>query len=239
MKIRTLLEILSLDSDNYDTSMDYMVDVIGIYQDVDNEIVYEYTQKEIHELFSKVLRHIHHSPQAVATFETDGSKFEKLPFEKLSLGAYIDLENFSQKPEDIGKIIAILYRKTQQADKFSEKVFENYDDWLTIREEAFLDLKAHDVVGIKTEWIAWKNNLTTHYSGLFDTYQGDEDLENADETSRIEAENAKRMDERRKAFAWESTILRLCNGNAADFTKILEMPVILVFNILSTLKIEQ
>jgi hypothetical protein len=239
VKIRTLLEILSLNSENYDTAIDYMVEVVGIYQDIDNETVYEYSQAELKQYFARVLREIHHSPQAVESFTLENHKFEKLPFEKLSLGAYIDLENFSQKPEDIGKIVSILYRRTQQVDNFSEKVFEPYDDWLNVREKAFLDLQAADVVGIKSEWIEWKNTLTTHYSGLFDTYQGDEDTESMDEISRIEAENAKRMDEKRKAFAWESTILRLCNQNAAEFTKILDMPVILVFNILSTLKIEQ
>jgi hypothetical protein len=216
-----------------------MVEVVGIYQDIDSETVYEYSQAELKQLFSRVLREIHHSPQAVGSFTLENNMFEKLPFEKLTLGAYIDLEHFSQSAEDIGKIIAILYRRTQQNDKFSEKVFETYEDWLSIREEAFLDLEAQDVVGVKTEWIEWKSKLTTHYSGLFDTYQGDEDPESMDEMSRIEAENAKKMDEKRKAFAWESTILRLCNNNASEFTKILEMPVILVFNILSTLKIEQ
>ena len=57
---------------------------------------------------------------------------------------------------------------------------------------------------------------------------------NPDVTSD-EIKEQKKEQEKQK-FAWESTIMALCNDDLSKFNSILEMPVVLVFNILGMKK---
>jgi hypothetical protein len=65
---------------------------------------------------------------------------------------------------------------------------------------------------------------------LVDVVTDDEVLEDADEIKEQKKEQEKQK------FAWESTIMTLCNDDLSKFNDILNMPVVLVFNILGMKK---
>ncbi len=65
---------------------------------------------------------------------------------------------------------------------------------------------------------------------LVDVVPDDEVLEDADEIKEQKREQQKQK------FAWESTIMALCNDDLSKFNDILKMPVVLVFNILGMKK---
>lgn len=240
MKVRQLLDILTLEDDHFDSYTDYMVEVVSIYSDQDQEEVYDLPIAELRERFEVVMRVLALPAKASKEIEIEGTKFHKLPFEKLTLGAYIDLDYYLQNPADLSKVAAVLYRRAKDRGMFETLEYEDYGDWVNHREQYFLELPVDQIAGIKVEYIEFRARLQNQYSVLFDTYVEDDDFDEiVDEKTRLEAENAKRLDETRQAFAWENTIMMLVNNNAADFEKIFKLPVILVFNILSTIKINK
>jgi hypothetical protein len=65
---------------------------------------------------------------------------------------------------------------------------------------------------------------------LVDVVTDDEVLEDAEEIKEQKREKEKQK------FAWESTIMDLCNDDLSKFNDILNMSVVLVFNILGMKK---
>jgi len=81
------------------------------------------------------------------------------------------------------------------------------------------------------EYLKYRENFTNTYTNLLsDVVPDDEVLEDADEIKE------QKREQQRQKFAWESTIMALCNDDLSKFNSILEMPVVLVFNILGMKK---
>ena len=88
-----------------------------------------------------------------------------------------------------------------------------------------------DVYGLIPEYLKYRENFTNTYTNLLvDVVTDDEVLEDAEEIKEQKREQQKQK------FAWESTIMALCNDDLSKFNSILEMPVVLVFNILGMKK---
>lgn len=240
MKVRQLQEILQLNKENFTNSVEFQVEVVSIYADIDPEEIWEWPKDKLNKYFNTVKLILNASSSSSEVLELNDYTFYKIPFNKLTLGSYIDLEYYSSEPDGLVKMIAILYRQKYQENSISEIVYEPYKNWIEERLPLFLEANVADVVGIKSEYLTWRTNLIKHYNGLFDseTEEPDED-DLTDELGRINAMKIRKMEEQRKQFNWENIILKLCNGDATKFESCLEIPVVLFFNILSSIKIHE
>ena len=52
MKLRQLIEIQQLDKSNFDTYVDYQVEVVSIYKDIDPNDIYEWGIDELNNTFN-------------------------------------------------------------------------------------------------------------------------------------------------------------------------------------------
>ena len=85
------------------------------------------------------------------------------------------------------------------------------------------------------EFLEWRNKLQESYSGLFNQVY-DEDEEEEETKNTITEITRKQREEEAKSFTWENIILQLTNNDASKYRDALNMPIIMVFNILSTFK---
>lgn len=240
MKLFQLLQILQLDKNSFDSNVDLQVEMVSIYLDIDPQEIYEWNKDKLDQQVLIIQKVVNATSKVKEQISHDGYTFYKMPFSKLTLGEYIDIEYFMVKPDGILQLISIIYRKAKPKTRLTDYQYEKYGDWLNVRTEFFKDIQVADVVGLKSEFLEWRKLLHQSYSGLFDQgYDGDEEETPPDNLSKIEKAKQDSTEKAQTAFTWENIIINLCDNNLANYEDILNLPIILVFNILSAKKMNQ
>lgn len=169
------------------------------------------------------------------------SDFTLMPFTKLTLGAYIDIDKWLENPvENFNKIIAVLYRRTRE-NEWGEIEYEPYRYDINKRAESFEYAYIEDVYAAYIEFNKFRNSIIDRYKFLFDT---DEDGELTEEESEgLEQEDIndlneylKKLEEKKK-FAWQDLAYKLAGEDVTKMRDVLELPVIMVFNNLAMNKV--
>jgi hypothetical protein len=225
--VEQFLEIRRLSSE--DGMFNYQIDVLSALTDSN---ISQFEDLDIDELgeLTKQIKWIQSEPSR--RYKNKLDKYVLKPFTKLSLGEFIDLEHYFSNNylEHFCHILALLYRRTSK-NVYGDDIIEPYEYSPRDRLDWYLDYPITDVYGLIPEYIKYRENFTNTYTNLLtDVVTDDEVLEDADEIKE-----QKREQEKQK-FAWESTIMALCNDDLSKFNDILKMPVVLVFNILGMKK---
>ena len=207
----------------------YQIDVLSALTDSN---ISDFEDLDIDELgkLTRQLKWIESEPSR--RYKNKLDNYVLKPFSKLTLGEFIDLEHyFSNNYLDyFCHILALLYRRTSK-NIYGDDVIEPYEYSPRDRLDWYLDYPITDVYGLIPEYLKYRENFTNTYTNLLvDVVADDEVLEDAEEIKEQKREQQKQK------FAWESTIMALCNDDLSKFNSILEMPVVLVFNILGMKK---
>ncbi|NBS91180.1 hypothetical protein EBS67_14460 [bacterium] len=207
----------------------YQIDVLSALTDSD---ISEFEELDIDELtvLTEQIKWINSEPSKRHKNKIDNYVLK--PYSKLSLGEFIDLEHYFSNNylDHFCHILALLYRRTSK-NVYGDDIIEPYEYSPRDRLDWYLDYKITDVYGLIPEYIKFRENFTNTYTNLLvDVVPDDEVLEDADEIKE-----QKKKQEKQK-FAWESTIMSLCNNDLSKFNDILDMSVVLVFNILGMKK---
>ena len=221
------LEIRRLSSE--DGIFNYQIDVLSALTDSD---ISDFEELDIDELtvLTEQIKWINSEPSK--RYKNKLDKYVLKPFTKISLGEFIDLEHYFSNNylDHFCHILALLYRRTSK-NIYGDDIIEPYNYSPSDRLDWYLDYKITDVYGLIPEYIKFRENFTNTYTNLLvDVVPDDEVLDDADEIKE-----QKREQEKQK-FAWESTIMALCNDDLSKFNSILDMSVVLVFNILGMKK---
>lgn len=237
MKLRTLIEILSLNKDDFNTSISYQIEIVSIYLNEDPELLWDKDIDYIVNNYNIVNNILHSESKSNNEILINNEVFRKIPFNKLTLGEFIDLDYYDKQSDGLLNIIMVLYRRYKQDDELSPIIFEKYGDFFEIRKEHFLELNILDVLGVKNEFNNWKNKLYDNYKGLFDMPYEDEDEDEDDIKETLSVKQAKYKEKQKSQFNWENTLLNLTNNDLTKIDKLFDMEIILFFNLLSSIKI--
>lgn len=207
----------------------YQIDVLSALTDSN---ISEFEELDIDELgeLTKQIKWVQSDPSR--RYKNKLDNYVLKPFSKLSLGEFIDLEHYFSNNylEHFCHILALLYRRTYK-NVYGDDVIEPYEYSPRDRLDWYLEYPITDVYGLIPEYLKYRENFTNTYTNLLvDVVTDDEVLEDADEIKEQKKEQEKQK------FAWESTIMALCNDDLSKFNDILNMPVVLVFNILGMKK---
>jgi len=207
----------------------YQIDVLSALTDSN---ISDFEELDIDELtvLTEQIKWINSEPSK--RYKNKLDKYVLKPFTKISLGEFIDLEHYFSNNylDHFCHILALLYRRTSK-NVYGDDIIEPYNYSPSDRLDWYLDYKITDVYGLITEYIKFRENFTNTYTNLLvDVVTDDEVLDDADEIKE-----QKREQEKQK-FAWESTIMALCNDDLSKFNDILDMSAVLVFNILGMKK---
>ena len=207
----------------------YQIDVLSALTDSD---ISEFEELDIDELtvLTEQIKWINSEPSK--RYKNKLDKYVLKPFNKISLGEFIDLEHYFSNNylDHFCHILALLYRRTSK-NVYGDDIIEPYNYSPSDRLDWYLDYKITDVYGLIPEYIKFRENFTNTYTNLLvDVVADDEVLDDADEIKEQKREQQKQK------FAWESTIMALCNDDLSKFNDILDMSAVLVFNILGMKK---
>lgn len=236
MKLKQLIEISTLDQDQFDTPTSYQVECVSIYLEEDPEVILDWTFERIKAKYDEIQLKIN-SRVSKGPDEIKISKISlyPVPFKVLTLGAFIDLETYCSDIKYLANACAVLFRKKLKGKNLEEDKWEEYGDFLDIRTPYLLELDLNKLMPTYYAYLEWRGMVMQKYQGLFDSYQGEDDPD-TDGISRAELEKIKQEEARMKAFSWEKTILKIINGDATKFERALDIPIILALNILAAKK---
>lgn len=221
------LELNRLSSE--DGLFNYKIDVLCILTDKDVSYFEELELNELSELI-KQIKWLQSDPSR--RYKNKLDKYVLKPFTKLTLGEFIDLEHYFSNNyiDHFCHIIALLYRRTSK-NVYGDDIIEPYEYSPRDRLDWFLDYPITDVYGLIPEYLKFRENFTNTYTNLLeDVHTDDEVLDDPDEIKEQKKEKQKQR------YAWEYTIMSLCNDDVTKFNQVLDMPVVLIFNILGMRK---
>jgi hypothetical protein len=223
------MELRGLDKVPFDSNFDAEVERLSIVADIDTEELNEMDVKEFRD-FAKQYSWYKQQPSLKYQETIKGFTFKST----YTLGEFIDLNYlFENEAENFDKILSILYRNSNH-DEWGNRVFEPLTFDLDIRKELFSDVCINDCFGAVVEFVKFKENFYKTYENLFNpVVESDESEDTEMDTEDLRAEE----DEKKlNAFSWERLIYDLCGGDITKVDQMTDLPVILVFNMMSMKK---
>lgn len=164
-------------------------------------------------------------------------EFTCIDVNKLTVGEFIDLQYYFKENyiDNLPFICAILYRKTI-TDKWNNLVFEPYTYSLDERADEYYDAPINDVYGLVKYFLDFKDMFMETYKSLF-TPQDAPDEAELNYIPDEEEQKVIAQEELRESFAWESLLLDLADNDLTKIEAVTNLPLVFVFNMLTTKKV--
>lgn len=112
------------------------------YNQVDNIKIDHYEG-----LINDIVKALNTECEFTPIFEMNGKEYGMIPnFDKMSQGEFMDICEYEKKPEDLNKLMAVLFRPVTNKDRLGNYKIEPYESTAD-RAELFKDIKMHIVNG--------------------------------------------------------------------------------------------
>lgn len=180
-----------------------------------------------------------------STLNIDLTTFNLIKFNELSVGEFIDLENYISDGyiNNLGVICAILYRiyTPPTNPKLYLPTCEPYGNWIFLRSELFLDIPITDVWGTIKSYLEFRDLVFEKYEGLFSSTE-EQDEEESELVNELSSEEKKIIAEEKKAqetinkWGWDLFIMRIAKYDSTKMDMAINMNFIQALNFLSVKK---
>lgn len=224
--VETFMELRGLETISFDSPFDLELERLSILMDIDIEELQEIDLSD----FNKLLKEYYwvklppnktHKPQIKSLYFKDW----------FTLGEFIDLNYlFEDEAKNFDKILSILYRYSNH-DEWGNRVFEPLKFDLEERKKMFSNVLINDCFGAVVKFVEFRDNFLKVYENLFNpVIESDES-----EELELDPEDIKAEEEEKKLskFSWERLIYDLSGGDLTKVDQLTDLPIILVFNMLS------
>lgn len=210
------------------------VEILSIILDVPLDSLEDYDISDVSNMMDQIT-FINSEPSKI--FKKEINNFIFKPLQKLTCGEFIDLEHYlsTDYMKNIGHIAAILYKKFK-INEWDEVVYEPYNYSVNQRCEQFDEVCINDIFGIIPEYLNFRTNFLENYNPLFQDTNNEDDDDDDNRPKTSEEKKAIQEEKTAKKWSWENLIYNLCNEDLTKFHEVTNLPLILVFNMLSMRK---
>jgi len=246
INVDKFLEIYNYKLEDFDSQNQYYQNLLSILSDVPieqiaDEMDYEDFVEEINDLFFITQTPFKFTKPYI---DIDNElRLYLLPLDNLTIGEFIDLENFCKESYMVNfkKILSILYRQQiKKGDRLFNPEYEPYGNYIFLRERLFNSVCINEVYGSIISYFKYRDNIYQVFEGLFNMNgnqeQVEEDLSDLSRAERLEVQKEIEKEKKIALWGWDMLLYKLANN---DPTKILEatnMPLIQALNVLSMKK---
>ena len=208
------------------------IEILAIVADVSSEELEDLDIEEVTAMINEI-KFVNSEPSKQYKHQVNDYHFK--PLDKLTIGEYIDLEFYFSKDynQHISHIASIFYRQ-KSVNNWGVTIFEPYDFSPRQRFELFEDYCINDIYGIVPEFIAFRENFMETYGNLFHDDQ-DSDEEEDKPTTTQESKDLQLKKSELK-WGWERLVYSLCNEDLTKFNEVINLPLIMTFNMLAMKK---
>jgi len=121
-------------------------------------------------------------------------------------------------------------------DKHGNTIFETYDSInVNIRSDMFYDISINDIFNLINLFNEFKQTIYINYQPLFNPILDDDDLDDEDLTDNEVVKQVQKEKTQNK-WSWELILFDLANGDITKYNNILNLPFIMILNMLSVKK---
>lgn len=237
MKLRTLQEISQLKIEEFDGQVSYNIELCSIYDNSDPASIKRWPIKRLRESVLSIEREIKAlDGMKLSDINVEGVELSLFPMDKITLGEYIDLDAYASSGR-IGHLLSVLYRRKIKSDTFEKQRYESIENVdVPMKSELLLGLDAKGLTSVIREFMEMRVNITTTYKNLFQATEPDEDDSDVDLTAaEIKARAAEAL---HKAFAWESFLLFLAEGDVTKVESVVKLPLYFALNMAAYKKLQ-
>jgi hypothetical protein len=208
------------------------IEILAVLADVSSDELEDLDIEEVSALISEI-KFVNSEPSKQYKHQVDDYHFK--PLDKLTIGEYIDLEFYFSKDynQHIGHIASIFYRQ-KSTNEWGVTIYEPYDFSPRVRYEFFEEYCINDIYGIVPEFIAFRENFMETYGNLFHDESDSEDEEEKPTTSQESKDLQLKKSELK--WGWERLVYSLCNEDLTKFKEVINLPLIMTFNMLAMKK---
>ena len=208
------------------------IEILAIVADVSSEELEDLDIEEVTAMINEI-KFINSEPSKQYKHQVNDYHFK--PLDKLTIGEYIDLEFYFSKDynQHIAHIASIFYRQ-KSTNEWGVTIYEPYNFSPRQRFELFEDYCINDIYGIVPEFIAFRENFMETYGNLFHDDQ-DSDEEEDKPTTTQESKDLQLKKSELK-WGWERLVYSLCNEDLTKFNEVINLPLIMTFNMLAMKK---
>jgi hypothetical protein len=235
------IELNQINTDEFNSISSINLERLAILTDTsaDDDVWDDMDVREMNRLLTEC-KYLNTSPKVKANDKILDGKYHKLDFSNLTVGAFIDLEYFTQGNyiTNVPKIIAICYRQ-HRIGEWGEEIVEPYSviNLDKRADEILYNTMTTEVFGIVDEYLSWKTIFVESYQPLFEAeIEDDYDKEELDEEELAELEAIEADEARMRKWSWERLIHKVTQGDIIKSNDVLEMNIIHLFNMLSMTK---
>lgn len=239
VNLKQYKEINDLNLEDFNGLTDYKIQVVSIFYDLDPEDVNDFAISKVKEMYQFIDNwYQKHNNYTKDFIEVNGIIYEKMPFNNMTLGEFIDAEFYFFN--DVFSLIPLFYRIKEKVEHNQGDKFEPYGNFINVRKELFMDVKAEDVMGLIKQYQEFRGHIINSNSDKFVSKPEEDDKEAEKLMTKSELKeyhNELRKEKERQKYSWERLVMDLCNNDITKFNDVLSLPVIMVFNIINMLSI--
>ena len=208
------------------------IEILAIVADVSSEELEDLDIEEVTAMINEI-KFVNSEPSKQYKHQVNDYHFK--PLDKLTIGEYIDLEFYFSKDynQHIAHIASIFYRQ-KSLNEWGVTVYEPYNFSPRQRFELFEEYSINDIYGIVPEFIAYRENFMETYGNLFHD-ESDSDEEEDKPTTSQESKDLQLKKSELK-WGWERLVYSLCNEDLTKFNEVINLPLIMTFNMLAMKK---
>lgn len=208
------------------------IEILAIVADVNSEELEDLDIEEVTAMINEI-KFVNSEPSKQYKHQVNDYHFK--PLDKLTIGEYIDLEFYFSKDynQHICHIASIFYRQ-KSTNEWGVTIYEPYNFSPRQRFELFEDYSINDIYGIVPEFIAFRENFMETYGNLFHD-ESDSDEEEDKPTTSQESKDLQLKKSELK-WGWERLVYSLCNEDLTKFNEVINLPLIMTFNMLAMKK---
>jgi len=198
-----------------------MIFLVSVVFDLDILEVQDWRAHQLIEHYKRALDVVQITQKHKQEIEIDGELKRLIPFNKLSLGMFIDLE---AGKDDIAKVCAILY-----TDKEKYSLIE-----IDERTEQINELPVSWVYGAYKSYLSFRDSFFKSYDIFTDPFEGIKVDELNDEEKEIYDTEMKERE--KQGDQWMTIVNALSQNDITKFEQVLDTNLFLCFNQLTYLK---
>lgn len=162
--------------------------------------------------------------------------FYEKPLSTMTLAEFIDGYHFIQNKDIVGVVI-LLFRVKEKFSEIGRDSWEEWGGYTEKRRKEFSQINWFEVKSAVESFYNFKDKILEKY---YEQHEEDVDESILSEKEKRIVKEEIEKEKIQKQYIWENLLYQLSNGDITKFEAILDMPVVMVFNIINmkkTLKI--
>lgn len=234
LKVQQYKEINSAELEGV---FDKMIHLVSVVLELDPFDVQDWKTPKLIEAYKQAEKGVRVSERYQERILIGGMELEFLPFTQLTLGQFINLEEYvcEDFTKNISKIAATIYL-SQTPNRMYDSVVEDYSKVnVDYRSELFDQIPINHIYGACKKYLDFRQTFFASYELFSDPYEG-VDIDDLDEEEKAIYDQEIKEREKQGDNQWLVIMNILSHMDITKFPELLKLNLFLAFNQLSYIK---